>query len=51
MNAKLVELATSQLTTLAKFAEDAENSEGLIMIVDNIKSTLALIKPEGVRTL
>ena len=44
MNAKLVELAISQLSTLEKFVEDAENSEGLSAIISNIKDTLALIQ-------
>lgn len=46
MNTKLVDLAIAQLTTLEKFVEDADNSDGLNAIIDNIKSTLALIQSE-----
>ena len=46
MNAKLVELAVSQLSTLEKFVEDAENSEGLIAIIADVKMTLAMVQPE-----
>ncbi len=43
MNTKLIKLAIDQLSTLEKFTEESDNTEGIAAMIANIKATLTLV--------